>query len=65
MSLKESAEVKPLRLKIVTVGAKRHGGEPGAPHGGRRSQLARFLALNGLGPHDQVKPGSKVKMVVE
>jgi predicted Zn-dependent protease len=65
MSLKEAAEVKPLRIHIVTVG----------PHDtvaslARRMQVAdhrldRFRTLNGLGPKDGVKPGSEVKIVVE
>jgi predicted Zn-dependent protease len=65
MSLKEAEEVKPLRLKIVTVG----------PHDGVSSlarrmdvsdhKLERFRVLNGLGPKDRVKPGQTVKLVVE
>ena len=65
MSLKEAAEVKPLRIHIVTVG----------PHDtvaslARRMQvsdhrLERFRVLNGLGPKDQVKPGSEAKIVTE
>jgi predicted Zn-dependent protease len=27
--------------------------------------IERFRALNGLGPHDRLKPGDKVKIVVE
>jgi len=65
MSLKESEQVHPLRLKIVTVG----------PHDtvetlARRMatgdhSLERFRVINGLGPHDAVKPGAKVKIVVD
>jgi predicted Zn-dependent protease len=65
MSLKEAAEVKPLHIKIVSVG----------PHDtvaslARRMALGdhraeRFRVLNGLGPKDAVKPGSEVKIVVE
>ena len=42
MSLKESAEVKPLRLKIVTVGAKRHGAR--AWRNAWRSPITRWRA---------------------
>ena len=35
MSLKESQQVRPLRLKAVDGRQERHGGEPRAPHGGR------------------------------
>ncbi|MGH6789035.1 MAG: M48 family metalloprotease [Pseudolabrys sp.] len=65
MSLAESQQVHPLRIKIVTVGpndtADSLAGRMATP-GHRRE---RFLVLNGLGPHDQLKPGEKVKIVVE
>jgi predicted Zn-dependent protease len=65
MSLKESQEVHPLRLKIVT-----------AENGDTQEKLARrmatpdrslelFRVINGLSPHDQIKPGEKLKIVVE
>jgi predicted Zn-dependent protease len=65
MSLKEAREVKPLRLKIVTVGAH------DSVHGLARRmavsdrKLQRFRVLNGLGPKDRVKAGEVVKLVVE
>ena len=65
MSLKESEQIHPLRLKIVSVG----------PHDtveklARRMAVAdhaldRFRVLNGLGPADRLKPGETVKIVVE
>jgi predicted Zn-dependent protease len=65
MSLQESEQVHPLRLKIVTVG----------PHDtaeslARRMAIAdhaldRFRVLNGLGPQSGVKPGERVKLVVD
>ena len=65
MSLAESQQVHPLRIKIVTVGPNDTvdtlAGRMATP-GHRRE---RFLVLNGLGPHDQPKPGEKVKIVVE
>jgi predicted Zn-dependent protease len=65
MSLKESAQVHPLRLKIVTV----RPGDTVETLAGRMAtadhRLERFHVLNGLGPHDTVKPGSKVKLVVD
>jgi predicted Zn-dependent protease len=65
MSLKESEQVHPLRLKIVTVGPN-----DTAESLARRMAIAdhaldRFRVLNGLGPHDTLKPGAKVKVVVE
>ena len=65
MSLKESAEVKPLRLKIVTVGPNDTVQSLAQRMSVADHKLARFLTLNGLSPHDQVKAGSKAKMVVE
>jgi predicted Zn-dependent protease len=63
MSLKESQEVKPLHVKVVTVGNRdtpatlsRHMADLDHP-------LERFRALNGLGPHDRLKPGERVKVV--
>lgn len=65
MSLKESAQIHPLRLKVVTVGANdtpeklaRRMATPDHP-------LERFLVLNGLSAGDRLKPGEKVKIVVE
>jgi predicted Zn-dependent protease len=65
MSLKESEQVHPLRLKIVTVG----------PHDTVESlarrmaitdrQAERFRVINGLAANERVKPGDKVKIVVE
>ncbi len=63
MSLKESKEVRPLRVKIVTV---RHG-ESVAKLAHRMAvpdhPVERFRVLNGLGPHDRLKPGQEVKIV--
>ena len=65
MSLKEAEQVRPLRLKIVTVG----------PHDSVHSlarrmdvsdhKLERFRVINGLGPKNRVKAGEVVKLVVE
>ena len=65
MSLKETGEIHPLRLKIVAVGA-----------GDTQEKLARrmatadrrldvFRVINGLNPGDRLTPGEKVKLVVE
>ena len=64
MSLKESASVHPLRVKIVTVRA----GDTAAKLARRMAlpdhRLNRFRVLNGLSPRDKLKPGTKVKVVV-
>ncbi|MCF8478341.1 MAG: M48 family metalloprotease [Pseudolabrys sp.] len=65
MSLKESAQVHPLHLKIVTVRA----GDTHASLARRMAnvdhRLKRFRVLNGLSAQDRLKPGEKVKIVVE
>ncbi|RDV03784.1 M48 family metalloprotease [Undibacter mobilis] len=64
MSLKESAGVKPLHIRIVTV-------KPGdtidklAERMASDHKLNRFLLLNGFSATDKLKPGEKVKLVME
>ena len=65
MSLKESEQVQPLRLKIVTVGANDTVEKLARRMAVADRPLERFRVLNGLGPHDRLKPGDKVKIVVE
>jgi predicted Zn-dependent protease len=62
MSLKESQQVRPLRLKVVTVG-KNDTVASLAHRMAVDHPAERFRALNGLGPHDNVKPGELVKLV--
>src|SRR5215475_5576654 len=65
MTLKESQQVRPLRLKIVTVGPK-DTVEKLAHHMAISDHfLERFRTLNGIGQQDRLKPGDKVKVVVE
>jgi predicted Zn-dependent protease len=64
MSLKESEQVHPLRLKIVTVGAHDRV-EKIARRMATDHQTERFRALNGLSATDKLKAGEKVKLVVE
>jgi predicted Zn-dependent protease len=65
MSLKESSQVKPLHLKIVAVGPSDSVARLAHRMATPDHKLERFRVLNGLGPHDAVKPGEKVKLVVE
>jgi predicted Zn-dependent protease len=65
MSLKESEQVHPLRLKIVTVGANDTVETLARRMAIVDHALDRFRVLNGLGPQAQVKPGTKVKIVVD
>ena len=65
MSLEESAQVKPLRLKVVTAGRHDTVARLARRMAVGDHRLERFRALNGLGPHDNVKPGEEVKIVVE
>ena len=65
MSLKEIEQARPLRLKLVTVRA----GDTVESLARRMAiadrPLERFRVLNGLGTAQAVKPGEKVKIVVE
>jgi predicted Zn-dependent protease len=65
MTLKESEQVKPSHLKIVAVGANDTVEKLAHRMATPDRALERFRTLNGLGPHDHVKPGDKVKIVVE
>jgi predicted Zn-dependent protease len=65
MSLKESAQVHPLRLKIVAVGPKDTVETMAHRMAVADHALDRFRVLNGLGPRDGVKPGTKVKIVAD
>ncbi len=65
MSMAEIEEAKPLRLKVVTVTpgdtVERLAGKMAVAD----RAVERFRVLNGLEPGDRVKPGNKVKIVVE
>ena len=65
MSLKESEQVRPLRIKIVTVGAHDTVEKLARHMATADHALDRFRVLNGLSAGDKLKPGEKVKMVVE
>jgi predicted Zn-dependent protease len=65
MSLEESAQVHPLHLKIVTVGANDTVEKLARRMATADHSLERFRVLNGLAIHDTVKPGAKVKLVVD
>ena len=65
MSLKESEQVHPLRLKIVTVGAGDTIEKLGRRMAVSDRKIERFRVINGFGANDRLKPGEKVKIVVE
>ena len=65
MSLKEAEQVRPLRLKIVTVGPRDNVHSLARRMAVSGNKLERFRILNGLGPKDRVKPGETVKLVAE
>ncbi len=64
MSLKESEQVHPLRIKIVTAGAH-DTVEALARRMATDHQLERFRVINGLSANERLRPGEKVKIVVE
>jgi len=61
MSLKESEQVRPLRIKIVTVGAHDTVEKLARHMATADHALDRFRVLNGLSAGDRLKPGEKVK----
>ena len=65
MSLAESRQVKPLHIKVVTVGPDDTIDTLASRMAIADRKRERFLVLNGLGPRDKLKPGEKVKIVVE
>jgi predicted Zn-dependent protease len=65
MTLKESEQVKSLRLRVITVGEIDTVEKLAHRMATSDHSIERFRALNGLGPHDRLKPGDKVKIVVE
>ncbi len=65
MSLKESERVRPLRMKIVTVGSRDTVASIARRMAVANRRVARFRVLNGLGRKEKLKPGQKVKIVVE
>ncbi|HXX08143.1 MAG TPA: M48 family metalloprotease [Pseudolabrys sp.] len=65
MTLKESQQVKPQRLKIVTVRATDTVETLAHRMATSGHAVERFRMINGLGPHDRLKAGEKVKVVVD
>ncbi len=65
MTLKESEQVKALRLRVVTVGETDTVEKLAHRMATSDHSIERFRVLNGLGPHDRLKPGDKVKIAVE
>jgi predicted Zn-dependent protease len=65
MSLKESEQVHPLRLKIVTAGAHDTVEKLARRMAIPDRQIERFRVINGLSATDKLKPGEKVKIVVD
>ncbi|MEN8723085.1 MAG: M48 family metalloprotease [Alphaproteobacteria bacterium] len=65
LSDREAADLKPYRLRIVTVkrGQTVTGLARQMPHD--TFKVERFRVLNGLGPNDTLQAGQKVKLVTE
>jgi predicted Zn-dependent protease len=65
MTLAEIEHTKPLRLRVITVGA--HDSVERLAHRMALTErrLERFRILNGLDPGQTLKPGDQVKVVVE
>ena len=63
LSKEEIANLKPLVIKIVTVGAGANHEVMASRMLGSSSPLKLFRVLNGLKPEDELSPGQKVKIV--
>jgi predicted Zn-dependent protease len=65
MSLQEASEIRPLRLKIVTVAAGDTQEALARRMAGVDRPLDTFRVINGLSPTTRLTPGERVKVVVE
>jgi predicted Zn-dependent protease len=65
MSLAESKAARPLRLRVVTVGAGDTVEQLASRMAVSDRKLERFRILNGLEPGDRLNPGDLAKIVVE
>lgn len=65
LSLEESSNIRPLRLKVVTVGSGDTAEKLAQQMAVAERPLDVFRVINGLGPNDKLTPGEKVKIVVE
>jgi predicted Zn-dependent protease len=65
MSLKEASAIRPLRLKIATVGANDTPEKLAHRMAATDHALRLFRVLNGLSANDRLKPSEQVKVVVE
>ena len=65
MSLSEMNSVRPMRIKVVTVGANDTVERLAHRMAIKDRAAERFRVLNGLAAGDKVRPGDRVKIVVE
>jgi predicted Zn-dependent protease len=65
MSLAESKAARPLRMRVVTVGADDTVEQLASRMAGVDRKVERFRILNGLGQGDRLIPGDPVKVVTE
>ena len=65
MSVSEIQQTRPLRLKLAEVQRGDTVDRLARRMAVSDRHVERFRVLNGLGPNDKVKPGDRVKMVVE
>lgn len=65
LSERERAALKPLRIRVMTVGARDSVASLASRMAGVGRQQELFRVLNALGPSDTVAPGDKVKIVTD
>ena len=65
MTIAETEQAKPLRLRIVTVAPGDTVEKLASKMAAADRAVERFRVLNGLDAGDTLKPGSQMKIVVE
>ncbi|WP_435371445.1 M48 family metalloprotease [Mesorhizobium liriopis] len=65
LSASEKAALKPLRVRVVTVGGGDTAGTLAAQMTGVDRKLELFQVINGLSAGESVRPGDKVKIITD
>ena len=65
MSLKESQQIHPMHLQVVTAAPGDTVEKLARRMASSDHAIERFRVLNGLSAADRIKPGDRLKIVVE
>jgi predicted Zn-dependent protease len=61
----EAATLKPLRIRVVSVGASDTQESLARRMAIQDAALRRFQVMNGLQPNDRLAPGTRVKIIAD